>query len=518
MSSVSKRLLVVIFLGVAGFLLATHFSDSDRSHVMSDTLRVAFPYKAPARFYEPTRIHLAPEYIFLENTFSTLVELSPIDGSIQKGLAEKWNWDGDELRFEIRNDIKTIDGIGVTAADAAFSLKRLLVRTQNTHGNLKDLVCGGEAVTTIEAACEGIRVEGNTLILKISGKSAFILPMLTGIDFAVIPKGSVDPTSLDIVDYRNTSGPYYVSKDSESGEIELQLNPQHYHASKEIPQRIQLVPADPKDKLASLELFRKGNVDFVTTIDAARPEEVFALSKSEANSVLHSTANIRTFALFFTERGMRELTLEQRLSIGSKVKTALSRHFLSLPGYEVANQFFPSHGDGAIDLSIARSLAERTSSIQSFDGKKISISVVRAGDVATYKRLIEQALPEASVIEGNVPPAFEKYASGEDMPLAFIGAPDTGFNEDISLISYSLTSGIFGLEPEQRQKWLADYMSLGEKNRRITKLKALHENALKDALFVPMFSSPYVALARSGWRIELSKLLANNPLWLLRKQ
>ena len=33
-------------------------------------LRVAFPYAQPAKAYEPTKIYLGPQYIFLQNTKS----------------------------------------------------------------------------------------------------------------------------------------------------------------------------------------------------------------------------------------------------------------------------------------------------------------------------------------------------------------------------------------------------------------------------------------------------------------
>ena len=43
-------------------------------------LKVAFPYDRPVNQYEPTKIHFAPEYIFLENVFSPLIELSTSNG------------------------------------------------------------------------------------------------------------------------------------------------------------------------------------------------------------------------------------------------------------------------------------------------------------------------------------------------------------------------------------------------------------------------------------------------------
>lgn len=504
-----------LIVTLAAFSTFAVFALNGGSKKMAKTLRVAFPYGEAARFYEPTRIHLAPEYIFLENTFSPLVELSPQDGTIQKGIAEKWEWHGNELRFTIRSGLKTIDGVEITAKDAEFSLKRLLVRTGNTHGNFKDLVCGAAEIKSIENRCDGIRVEGNQLILKISGRSAFVLPMLSGIDFAIIPKSSVDARTLDIIDYRNTSGPYYVSQDSEVGEIELALNHNHYHASQNIPQLIKLVPTKPTDKTASLELFKDDRVDLITTIDAARPEQVFRLSQELGGTTLHTTANIRTFGLFFTDRGMKEFTLEQRLALGRKVKESLAPHFLNLPGYENADQFFPIHGDGAIETEEAKKLGERKPTIDTSLPKEFLISIVRSGDVSTYQALIKGTLPFAQVVEGKTAPVFEKYQRPVDEPHAYIAGPDTGFNEDISLISYSLTVGFFGLAADQRQKWLADYMSMPEKSDRLQMLRSLHKSALTDVLFVPLFSSPYTALARSSWKINLSKILANNQLWLI---
>lgn len=215
----------------------------------------------------------------------------------------------------------------------------------------------------------GISFKNNELILKIAGKSAFILPMLSGIDFAIIPKSSIDPKTLDIVDYRNTSGPYYVSRDSDTGNIELTANVSHYHYSKNMAQKIQLVPVDPKDKSGSLKLFKEDKIDFITTIDSARSEEVYELGQNTTNAEFHSTANIRTFALFFTERGLKELNANQRALIGRKIKSSVSEHFLKLPGYENTNQFFPQHGDGSIDSDLTETKYQKNS-------RKILISIV----------------------------------------------------------------------------------------------------------------------------------------------
>lgn len=485
---------------------------------MPAEIRVAFPYNKPSKFYEPTRIHLAPEYIFLETTYSALVEVSPKDASLIPGVAESWKWDGEVLTLKIRDDLKTVDGVPITAKDAEFSLKRVLVRTGNTHGNFQSLVCGATAIKTINDKCEGLWSQGNQLFIKVVGKSAFVLPMLSGIDFAIIPQSSVDPQTLDIVDYRNTSGPYFVETDSEEGRIVLKANPNHYRTSQNIPEIVRLIPVDKSNKTASLKLFDRGEVDFITTIDAAKPEDVISFSKGRSDSVLHTTANIRTIVLVFTERGLKELSARERLLIGRKVKENLWPYFSRLPGYESTDQYFPSFSYGALDeAALDRVKAELPTGELALDGKTLKMTTVRVGDISALRPLLEKAIPGLSLEEGANVPAFSKYEKLEDMPHVFIGGPDTGYHEDISLISYMLSSGVFGLTKDERATWLAKYMAIPEQPERLKVLKSIHEASLKSGVLMPLASCPYVALAKTGWKIELSQLFANNPIWLIKR-
>ena len=103
------------------------------------------------------------------------------------------------------------------------------------------------------------------------------------------------------------------------------------------------------------------------------------------------------------------------------------------------------------------------------------------------------------------------------MPDIFLGGPDTGFMEDIGLISYSINAGIFGLNKEDGQKWLKQYMQILDKKERLKKLRELHFKVLSEGTLIPLISAPYVALARKPWRMELPQIYANNPLWLVKK-
>jgi peptide/nickel transport system substrate-binding protein len=75
----------------------------------------------------------------LNNTYDTLVILSPEDRSIQPRLAERWEVAEDRMsiRFHLRSDAKFESGNAVTAQDVAWSLKRLLVRNLAQSSFLK---------------------------------------------------------------------------------------------------------------------------------------------------------------------------------------------------------------------------------------------------------------------------------------------------------------------------------------------------------------------------------------------
>lgn len=515
-----KNGIKLVSVGIAVALVAGGLFMMKQKNTEPGVLRVAFPYSKPSSAYEPAKIHLAPEYIFLENVFSPLVELSPKTGTVEPGVAQSFRWEGNELYLVIRDNLKTISGQRITAEDAEFSLKRLLAMPGNTHGDFRELICGKTSLASVEEDCDGIHIDKNKneLILKTTtaGKT-FLLPMLAAIDFAVIPKSSVDPKTLSIIDFKNTSGPYYVAKDDPNGNIELRVNPSHYHFSPSMPQVIRLVPSDPKNPQGSLEDFKNDRVDFITTIDAARADDVIALSRSASDSTLHVTMNIRSFVLAFSARGRRELSSSERFAIGEKVRQSIVAKFKNLNGYEESKQFFPAFGEGAVEDTRMAAISKNFKESKSLPQKPLKMTLIRLGDISKFVEAMKESLPTVEVSEATNGPEFTKYEHEDQMPQMFIAGPDTGFLEDIGLISYSLNAGYFGLSKDGKTAWIRKYMDTLEKPERLKQLRDLHDTALSEPIIVPLLVAPYAALAKKPWKIGLSQLYANNPLWLIRK-
>lgn len=508
---VSRILFGILFLG--GLVAFTTKNNSTK-----ETLRIAFPAQVSVHMYEPTAIHFAHEYLLLENLYSPLVETDPKGGSLLPGVATSFNWQGDELILTIRSGMKTQSGNDITASDVVFSLKRLLVLSGNTHGNFKDLVCPEAELKSIDQPCDGIELRGDKVVLRAGKRKSFLLPMLATLDFAIIPQSSVDPLTLKIQDFSETSGPYYVTKDSDSGEIELRLNQNHFHAKKDIPQHVVLVPVARKEFNSALKAFDQGRADHVMSYSGSRPEDLIRYADGHSDTDLHITMKIQNVILVFTDRGRRELSVEYRRYIGLKTKAAFEKAYVEAPGYERSDEYFPALADGGLSKESQLTVKKVFVDASKNEQKSFRLGFLKSGGLDPWEKPVKELLPQADIYFETKIPAMTKYENQNDEPHAFICTIDSGFSEDISLISYSMNAGVFGLTPDDRVAWLSHYMELPEKVQRIAALRQLHFDSLVKADLVPLVVSPYVALTRKPWKMNLSELYANNPLWLIKQQ
>lgn len=480
-------------------------------------LRVAFPNSAPASTYEPTRILLAPEYIFLETIYSPLIEFST-RGEIISGVAKDFAWSGNQLRLVIRPDLYASDGLRITANDVAFSLKRVIFLSGNTHGNLVDLLCDGRPLKSMHEVCPGIVVQDNTVLLQPKEFSPFLVPMLAAIDFAIVPERATDPKTLEIKDYSITSGPYFVESDDGKGHIRLKANRSHYHVSDKTADTIDLIPMTTADPLESIHLYEQNKVDVLTTIDRASMEEVIALSKRDSTVNFHSTLMIRIFLARFTDVGVERLSLEQRAYIGNLLQDSLRPFFLEKAGYEFAEQLFPQMSEGGLQKALAQKANKTVREAHKVSiPENLLIATVRVGDPEGMALQIHKVLPNAKVYDAKKHPQASLHSSGAPKPDIIIAGPDMAFLEDISLLSYAISTRTLGISGEEGRNWLKNYMGTNDKEKRLEKLRDLHYRALAEVHTVPIVSAPYVAAARKPWAPQLSLFFANNPLWQIQK-
>ena len=249
----SKAVIIGSFFVVALLALGVVVAMGKLEH-QTGTLapfRVSAPLAYGPEGADPAHIQFNDTWGFLENLASPLIQWS-VDGQLSSGLAESFEWQGDELHLKIRSDFRTVDGLTVTAEDAAFSLKRVIILARNTHGFIADFLCGDHKLTKLTDDCPGIKTSDDVLILKPLRGKAFLVKMLTAMDFVILLRSEVDPDTLAIKSFRNTTGPYYLDGDPKVGTQRYVANKGHWLWSAAMPQEVEIVRYDsavqkPKD-------------------------------------------------------------------------------------------------------------------------------------------------------------------------------------------------------------------------------------------------------------------------------
>lgn len=101
-------------------------------------------------------------------------------------------------------------------------------------------------------------------------------------------------------------------------------------------------------------------------------------------------------------------------------------------------------------------------------------------------------------------------------PDIFSGVNDVSFNQSLSVIAYNVKQGIFGLYDKMADQWLSEFMHSGQAEQ-VKMLNALHYKSLENCNLYPISSSPYIVIARNGWKASLSPFFSSTELWLIKK-
>lgn len=476
-------------------------------------LKIAYPIHGGLNSFDPASIKTIAHYSLVENLFSPLVEFGD-KGEINPGVAGNFYWDNDELVFEMRNSIRTSAGLPITADDAAISLKRVMIRRENTHGDLTSFLCPGRTIASLSDECSGIRVEDGKLKLKIFDASLrpFLVPLLASADFSIIPASSIDISKpgLPLKGYSNTSGPYYVSSGYKEGAVTLTANKSHYHYDVNMPQEIELIDLYGED--ASLA-YEDGRADMITVAGSLYPSQIEELAKiCESDSF--SSFDIRLNALQFSKKGQGQFNSIERRYIGSQVKRVYLSE-IAEDEFSETLEFFPPFGEGGLAVDQLEQLKAHFLSDRRFEIElsRPALMYVPPTHYEIYAKAFSQIPHIVSVKLSKVPPWTLPPDEQPDMYLSFT---DAGFYESISLLSYYIGQGSFSVDGLDEHQWLLDYMRIEDKSARLSKLRDFHYNVLVGASFVPIARTSYTAIVKAPWRLNFSKFYADNSLWKIR--
>lgn len=472
-------------------------------------LRMGYPSQVGIKNFDPLTIVSMYQYGILRNIYGRLVRYNQ-EGQIVADIPEKFYWQNELLIFEFGKKVTTIDGYIITAEDAAVSLKRNIIFKQSGHGDIRNFLCPGQELKNINDACDGIEVVDNKLILKPVKEhyGPLLLTTLENADYSIIPKISLDK-SLKIIDYKNTSGPYFVAKDSDVGAIELQANLKHYLYNENMPQEIDLVPA-VLNNIGGLLLEDK--IDLIPTGILGGGEQAQLILNDKERFNVHRSVPISIQMLIFSPEAIKIFSPEQRFFVG-KLFSELTRTKFVFFEAQHTETFFNKYSNGGLS-----------------DAQETELKNIRTNNKRpSFKRPIE-----IGVSEGRVE-FLSKCLSEYDKEVKFIGLKtlsidlkinerphvivignDSAWLEDMGLIGYNLNHEIFKTFKIEKNKWIENYLSKEDKAERNKMLQDLHYENLINAYIYPLVVSPYFAVIKKPWVFNMSTLHAGTELWNIR--
>ncbi|MEA3307482.1 MAG: hypothetical protein U9Q34_06825, partial [Elusimicrobiota bacterium] len=213
----------------------------------------------------------------------------------------------------------------------------------------------------------------------------------------------------------------------------------------------------------------------------------------------------------FTERGRKELSEKERITIASILKKVLLKNFIKLKGFEEANQLFPNFSKGALPsdklLEIKKIYSESHKDV--FEKKMIAWFFPKA-----YIDELKKYFPNTKFVDGNNMPCFIDFDKEKiESPYFYFAGTDMGFQEDISLLSYKINTEKFHLIGKDGKKWMKKYIEEDAEKERIKMLKRLHFVTLKKAVTVPVVFCPYVSVVRKPYHLHFPKYTYDNNFW-----
>lgn len=474
----------------------------------SGSIRIAVPFAERIEDFDTAEITRDYQYMLLQALYSPLLEHDYSSSQIVTGLASSFRWEESRFIVSLRPGLRTQSSYEITADDVIFTFMRQLQLSSNTHGDLRRLLCEEEGQ---DAACRNIeKIDKYTVAFNLRQRNADIIRTLTSIDFAIIPKSAVNPLTLRIEDYSETSGPMYYAGRDEQGQIVLKAQRSHWHRlgyDTAILFSDRYEEKDGQMQPRSIEAFKRGEIDLIPTgnIYSLAPDH-YGL---DFEHDLHVTQAIGLSYLHLTERGR-----QQALGVRQLWAEGIQRHLAAHPERlllrrTLTRQFFMEKGFGGLDLLRQQWLKDRRSELSQGEVPKMRLGV-HEGVYQTYQRLLGD-LPFVELVRETLGgPRLEL-----DARAALI---DSSFDEDLNYFEYLFKENFLPLDREAAEQWLARYTASSDERDREVMAQDLHLAMIhSDISVIPLFSRPYVACSRKPWTLNLPKNYVNTPFWLIQK-
>ncbi|HVU10701.1 MAG TPA: ABC transporter substrate-binding protein [Phototrophicaceae bacterium] len=249
----------------------------------STTLRMALQ-EGDANSLDPQQYQTLGEFQILSNVYDGLVRYNQKTLQPEADLATSWDVSADGLTytFHLRSGVTFTNGRALTADDVVYSFNRLanakIATTYATSLILGSVAGFADVQSGAATTLSGVKaVDPQTVQITLSAPNSALLPALTMVPAAIIPKEAADDADT-FGDQPVGTGPYMVKEWVKQDHITLDANPNYWGGKPAIDEVImRVIP----EKSTALNEFEAGNLDMVLVppSDIARYRADATLSK-----------------------------------------------------------------------------------------------------------------------------------------------------------------------------------------------------------------------------------------------
>lgn len=173
---------------------------------------------------DPANVQSSGDWYYLDHISSGLAFYDSDTKKFTPLLASSWESRADGTHvFDLRTGMKFHDGTPITAKDVLWSLKRQLILKTSTHFPLWEYIVGCESLKKLTDECEGLREEGNAIVIQLKTHSDSFYLQLASPETGIWSASDMNPETSALVPTK-FSGAYAVSEVAEDYAL-LRANP-----------------------------------------------------------------------------------------------------------------------------------------------------------------------------------------------------------------------------------------------------------------------------------------------------
>lgn len=495
----------LIFI-VATFLCAAFFFwNTQESKVIVPVLSIDFPATPRVQDWDPARANIDYQVSMAAQIFSPLLQTDR-HNQLDTGWAEQFHIvNSRRITLQIRSDARLSDGSRLTAAEAAWSLKRLafLQQEQGEGGFYVEEFCHVTILKDIHDPCPGLKASGQTLTIETLDPVAILPRLLTNLETAIVPKGALAADGLTLLDQPVTSGPYAIEGKR------LRANLQHFNYHNRMPPVIALhesLDATPESLLAE---FKAGAIDHVALFSAINGLQFNELKTrlGPAVNAYHSVPmGVGLFA--FTPTAQEKFSIDERRTLVLRLQKATHQCLNTSP--EVATRtattvLIPNSSVGALTAE-ERVRYEAAREALGLVPLRQTVQINLRSQAANFHDCLARELRDMPV----------QFISGSNADLIYksYGLSNA---EELTFIRSLITLHMLDIGLETRGDWMRRYMAEGDAEKRVQMVKEAEFRALwVRPVIIPIWNYDVRALIRRPWTMNFSPLQTHNPLYQVR--